>query len=89
MLSQSFEEKVREYLEIDKRVYFLFLCLITFLALLIKKAYIENAIDLIQTTRCEQNYEKTATAAKEYAYSSFHIPVIIKKLIQIFGEDIE
>ena len=37
-----FEIKVREFFEIDKRLYFVFLCLITFLVLLIKKNYIES-----------------------------------------------
>ena len=52
MLSKEFEEKVRDTLAIDKRVYFLFLCLITFLVLLIKKTYIENetaAFDVLQS----------------------------------------
>ena len=37
-----FEKKVREFFEIDKRLYFVFLCLITFLVLLIKKNFVEN-----------------------------------------------
>ena len=37
-----FEIKVREFFEIDKRLYFVFLCLITFLLLLIKKNYVES-----------------------------------------------
>ncbi len=37
-----FEIKVREFFEIDKRLYFVFLCLITFLVLLIKKNYVES-----------------------------------------------
>lgn len=37
-----FEKKIREFFEIDKRLYFVFLCLITFLVLLIKKNFVEN-----------------------------------------------
>ncbi len=37
-----FEKKVREFFEIDKRLYFVFLCLVTFLVLLIKKNFVEN-----------------------------------------------
>ena len=37
-----FEKKVREFFEIDNRLYFVFLCLITFLVLLIKKNFVEN-----------------------------------------------
>ena len=37
-----FEKKVMEFFEIDKRLYFVFLCLITFLVLLIKKNFVEN-----------------------------------------------
>lgn len=42
MISKSFESKIRDVLDIDKKVYFLLLCLATFLLLLIKKVYIEN-----------------------------------------------
>ena len=52
MFSKNFEETVRETFEIDKRIYFLFLCLTTFLLLIIKKAYIENetaAFDVLES----------------------------------------
>ena len=52
MLTKTLEERVRESLEIDKRIYFLFLCLATFLLLLIKKAFIENetaAFEVLQS----------------------------------------
>jgi len=42
ILISKLEVWVREFFDIDKRVYFLFLCLITFLLLLIKKNFIEN-----------------------------------------------
>jgi hypothetical protein len=41
-LTKKLEVWVREFFDIDKRVYFLFLCLITFLVLLIKKNFVEN-----------------------------------------------
>ena len=52
MLTQGLDDKVRSTLGIDKRIYFLFLCLITFLVLLIKKGYIENetaAFEVLQS----------------------------------------
>jgi len=38
----TLETRVRDFFEIDKRLYFIFLCLITFLVLAIKKSFIEN-----------------------------------------------
>ncbi len=42
ILTKKLEDWVREFFDIDKRVYFLFLCLITFLVLLIKKNFVES-----------------------------------------------
>ncbi len=43
-----FERQTREFFDIDKRVYFLFLCLFTFLVLLMKKNFVENETAIFQ-----------------------------------------
>ena len=52
MSGNKLEERIHEAFDIDKRIYFLFLCLITFMVLLIKKSFIENetaAFEVLQS----------------------------------------
>jgi len=49
----DFEKQVREFFDIDKRLYFIFLCLVTFFVLLMKKNFVELETAAFQVLESE------------------------------------